>query len=76
MHGCVQRDTSRSVYSLTADWKPPYAINGTYGGVRGGESPLLDLWTFVNRTLACPVHPVFIARGNGGEMDGAPDTVE
>ena len=22
--------------------KPPYAIKGTYGGVRGGESPLLD----------------------------------
>ena len=22
--------------------KPPYAIKGMYGGVRGGESPLLD----------------------------------
>lgn len=23
--------------------KPPYVIKGTYGGVRGGESPLLNL---------------------------------
>ena len=24
---------------LTMSWKPPYAINGTYGGVRGGHKP-------------------------------------
>ncbi|MBQ3526604.1 MAG: hypothetical protein IJA63_10045, partial [Akkermansia sp.] len=41
-HGCEQRDISRFINSSNADWKPPYAINGTYGGVRGGESPLLD----------------------------------
>jgi hypothetical protein len=29
------------VWSVTIR-KPPYAIKGTYGGVRGGESPLLD----------------------------------
>ena len=41
-HGCGQRDISRFINASNADWKPPYAINGTYGGVRGGESPLLD----------------------------------
>ena len=38
-HGYGQRDISRFINSLHADWKPPYAINGTCGGVRGGESP-------------------------------------
>ena len=42
-HGCEQRDISRFINSSNANWKPPYAINGTCGGVRGGESPLLDL---------------------------------
>ena len=36
-HGCGQRDISRFINSSNADWKPPYAINGTYGGVRGGR---------------------------------------
>ena len=35
-------DISRFINSLNADWKPHYAVILTYGGVRWGESPLID----------------------------------
>ena len=31
--------------------KPPYAIKGMYGGVRGGESPLLDSGLVVSQWM-------------------------
>ena len=64
MLGYEQRDISRFINSSNADWKPPYAVIRTYGGVRGGrKSPYSIILLYTSEQSG---------KGQFAELNGEP----